>query len=330
MKRLSALVLLAALLFATFTALPKEERAFAVALCVEKAEQWRVHARIPTYESGGGYRTITGEGTTLENALTALASAAPMHLHLSQLRLLVFSSALADSDALSEALAVLSARADMRLQCAVVMTDVPGREIADALKPTAGARLSKSIDVLLETHAEQGNFLPLTLAELLCMGQRQTPVLMHAVLTEQALAFWGGYALTAELRHGVHLEEADVRLLAFLGEQTREMQLTLPGLHARVREVRVRCEMSQALDAVQVHASLRVVSAPDESAWLNALADACANLLTRLSAAGCDVLGMGRKAILRAEDMAAWHALDWPGCLRRLTWRITVDAQEPV
>lgn len=329
MKRLTALLLV--LLCTSCTALPKEERAFAVALCVEKAEDWRVHARIPTYESGGGYRTVMGVGDSLTEALIALESAAPMHLHLSQLRLLVLDAALADSDALADALDVLSARSDMRLQCAVVMTDESGSRIADALKPSAGARLSKAIDVLLETHAEQGSFLPVTLADMCCMGQRQTPVLMRAVLAQEGIAFCGGYALTADWHAGVTLDEDEVRLLALLMAQSREMRLALDGTDLRVREVRVSKAVNAALNEATVAVNLRLIShSADEAVLLQSLADACAQLLTRLSAAGCDALGLGRKAILCAADMDAWNALDWPESLRHLTWCVTVSAQQPV
>lgn len=328
MKRLAILLLV--FLCTSCTALPKEERAFAVALCVEKPDAWRVHARIPTYQNGGGYRTITGTGDTLEQALAGLESAAPMHLTFSQLRLLVLDEALAENDALAESLTVLADRADMRLQCNVVMTGTPGQQIADALKPSAGARLSKSIDVLLDTHAEQGSFLALTLAELLCMGERQTPVLMRAVLSEKELAFSGGYALTASLQQGVRLDEPEIRLLSLLNEQTGEMQLELKGLYARVREIHVRQAVTASLDAAQVDITLLIsASTGDGTLLMQDVADACAALLGRLSAAGCDVLGLGRKAILCMVDMSAWHALDWPECLRHLTWAVSVNAQQP-
>lgn len=329
MKRLT--ILLLTLLCTACTALPQEERAFAVALCVERPSEWRVHARIPTYQNGGGYRTLSGTGDTLDAALTDLSAAAPMHLTLSQLRLLVLSADLADSADFADALAVLSARADLRMQCTAVLTEDTGRRISDALKPTAGTRLSKSIDVLLETHAEQGDFLPVTLAELLCMGERQSPVLMCAALSGDALTFSGGYALTAAMRRGLRLDEADIRLMALLRGHTREMPLTVSGLHTRVRDIRVRRSVDVSSDAARVTLSLRLTTpSADDTLLAQSLSDACAALLTRLSAAGCDVLGLGRKAILHAEDMSDWHALDWLHHLRRLNWSVTVNARPPV
>lgn len=329
MKRLT--ILLLTLLCTACTALPQEERAFAVSLCVERPSEWRVHARVPTYQNGGGYLTLSGTGATLDAALTDLSAAAPMHLTLSQLRLLVLSADLTDSADFADALAVLSAWADLRMQCAVVLTDDTGRRISDALKPTAGTRLSKSIDVLLETHAEQGDYLPVTLAELLCMGERQSPVLMCAALSGDGLTFNGGYALTAAMRRGLRLEEGDIRLMALLHGQTREMPLTVNGMHTRVRDIRVRRSLDVSFGAARVTLSLRLTTpSADDAQLVQSLTDACAALLTRLSAAGCDVLGMGRKAILRAEDMSAWYALDWPNRLRSMTWRVTVDARPPV
>ena len=74
MKRIVTLLL--ALACTGCAALPEEERAFAVALGVSGHQgAWTVYARIPTYQSGGGYATVTGEGETLSHALTAVPSA---------------------------------------------------------------------------------------------------------------------------------------------------------------------------------------------------------------------------------------------------------------
>ena len=109
------LLALVALACSSCTALPAEERAFAVALCVEKTDEWRVCARIPTYQSGGGYMTVTGNGETFPAALSHLDAASPMRINLSQLRLLVADVGLVNSGGFEAVLSTLSERPDIRM-----------------------------------------------------------------------------------------------------------------------------------------------------------------------------------------------------------------------
>ena len=331
MMRIMALLLTTALLCASCTALPAEERAFAVALCVaQEGETWRVHGRIPTYQTGGGYLTVTGEGPTLTAALASMEAAAPMHLHLSQLRLLVLEETLAQTEALGTALQTLAQRPDMRLQCAVALTQAPVKDVADALEPATGARLSKSIDVLLESRREQGGILAATLEEIIRMGERQSPVLMALKLDEGQMDLSGGYALTGELRIASRVTAEEASLLSLLMGQQGNLRLSLPQGGAQVRESSAHASLDANLELARVDISLRSASSEiTETVLEQAVADACAELLGRLSAAGCDVLGLGRKAIVHADDMAQWHASDWPARLRQLGWSVAVTVQGP-
>lgn len=332
MKRLLSLLMMLALLCASCTALPAEERAFAVALCVEKEnETWKVHGRIPTYQTGGGYLTVSGDGESLTDALAAMEAAAPMHLHLSQLRLLVLDEALAESNDLSTALRSLAERENMRLQCAVALTSESAKDVAEALKPTTGARLSKSIDVLLESRIEQGTILSASLADVIRMGERQSPVLMALKLEDKKVSLSGGYALTGALRMAERIEEKDIALLSLLLGQTKNLRVTLDNGSADVREISVKTGLSPDGRNAGVDISLRMTSSALTDAGLEqAVADTCVELLSRLSAKGCDVLGLGRKIIVHAEDMARWHDLDWPSMLRSVGWKVSVRVQGPV
>lgn len=331
MKRLTLLLLLTLLACSSCTALPAEERAFAVVLSVEKeADTWRVHARIPTYQTGGGYLTVSGEGENLSAALSDMDASAPMHLHLSQLRLLVLDEKLGDSADLSAVFDELSARADVRLQCAVAVIDTPAKELMDALKPTTGARLSKTIDVLLDTRIEQGGILPATLADVRRMGERQSPVLIALTLEEKDLSLSGGYPLTSDLRLGTKLSPDDTALLSMALGYAKNLRLSLPGGSAEVRDVSAQIRLEEHMQSASVTLRLRTTASsftPDGLEQL--LAEECLSLLARLSAEGCDVLGLCRKAVLRTHDMADWHALDWPGRYRQMKWTVSVKVNGP-
>lgn len=331
MKRLTLLLLLTLLSCTSCTALPAEERAFAVVLSVEKeAETWRVHARIPTYQTGGGYLTVSGEGANLSTALTDMDASAPMHLHLSQLRLLVLDEKLGDSADLATVFEELSTRADMRLQCAVAVTNTPAKELMDALKPTTGARLSKTIDVLLDTRIEQGGILPATLADVIRMGERQSPVLIALALEDKDLSLSGGYPLTADLRLGAKLPPDETALLSMMLGHAKNLRISLPGGSAEVREVSARFWLEERMQSASMTLKLRTTASSFTPDGLEqVLAEECLSLLARLSAEGCDVMGLGRKAVLRTHDMLDWHELNWPEQYRQIRWNVSVGVNGP-
>ena len=68
----------------------------------------------------------------------------------------------------------------------------------DALKPATGARLSKSLDVLMETRLEQGTVPRAALADVIRMGDRQQPVLMNIALDDAEIALSGGWLIGSE------------------------------------------------------------------------------------------------------------------------------------
>lgn len=332
MIRMLALLMALALACTSCTALPAEERAFAVALCVgREGDTWRVHGRIPTYQTGGGYLTVSGEGASISDALSAMEATSPMQVTLSQLRLLVVEETLSRSADLTEVLHTLAERPDMHLQCALALTDQPAKDVAEALKPATGARLSKAIDVLLESRIEQGTILPARLSEVLRMGERQCPVLIDLTVKDKKISLSGGYALDGNMTLAKRLSEADTALLALLLQSTGTVRLSLEDGAAQVREVSVKTELVPDAASARVEVCLRITSAELTGEGLShALAEECAALLTKLSRVGCDVLGLARQAIVHAEDMAQWHDVRWPERLRNLHWEVSVAAEEPV
>ena len=326
MRWLALLLLLP--LLTSCAALPAEERAFAVALMVDKADDtWRVHARIPTYNTGGGYVTVRGEGASPDAALADMDADAPMHIHLSQLRLLVLDAALG-----GEAYAVmlaLSARADMRPQCAVAATEDPAGAVMEALQPATGARLSKGLDVLLDTRTAQGVILPAPLSRIIRMGERQSPVLMALTVTDGGIDLAGGWALG--MSGLIPLTQEETALLALLHGDVKDETLRLSGGTAHVRDATAKTTLQTDERSVCVTLTMTAVASALTLKGLEAaLAEDALTLLTRLYREGCDGLGLGRQAILGASDMAQWHALDWPGILPQLQWTVAVGVSGPV
>ena len=329
MKRMLALVLCAGLMTGC-SALPAEERSFAVALAVSVENgRWTAAARIPTYQSGGGYATVRGEGASFEGALAAMDAASPMQLHLGQLRLIVFSEVAGRSNELPAMMRMLAQRPDVRSDCCIGVTAEEPDALMEAMKPSTGARLSKSLDVLIESRAAQGSVLPTTLAEAVLMGERQSPVLMNVRVQEGAVDVAGGWPVSAEGRVAGQLTAEEVQLLALMAGRLKSGTLSLQEGTVRITDVHASAELSMpVMQSAAVRLILRTGTSPlTEEALSQAIARACLGVLNQLSGMGCDALGLGRQAVLHVSDIQEWNALAWPARYREMVWSVSVGAQ---
>ena len=348
MKKLLLLIPLL-MLCASCTVLPAEERSFAVALGVsESAGTWEVSARVPTYQSGGGYITLKASGKSLREALAVLDATAPMQLHLGQLRLVVFAKGLAESASFRGTLTELAMRREFRLQAQVCVTDDPVADLIDKLEPATGTRLSKSLDVLLETRVEQGVIPQAALSDVLRRGERQSWMAVAVALEDTAgiaqpgmdasagaqaasgtgkVQFGGGWLIGQDGSAHGQLTAGEMQLLALMAGKLQKGALSLDG--GTITLIGASSGVKLHGNTVVCDISLRyMASAMSEAGVQHAVTEACQTVLNKLAAADCDALGVGRQAIRHFPDMAAWHALDWPILYPQLEWRVTVLPQQ--
>lgn len=329
MKRLLILVLM--LCCTSCSALPAEERAFAVALCVERSgEEWQVHSRIPAYKTGGKYMTVTGKGTTIAAALMDMDAAALMAVTLSQLRLMVLNTNLDQGSSISDVLAEFVSMLDVRPQCAVAVTEESSDAVMEALDPDTGARLSKALDVLLEARIEQGVIPSAKLADVIRMGDRKSPVLIGLGLDKGRLDLAGAWPLKQDGHLASPLDAEETILLSLLTGKAKDIRVVFPEGTALIREASESIQLS----VDQRIARIRLYVKADESDFTpteleQKLALALVNLMSRLSEAGCDVLGLGRKAALQAQDANRESVLPWPEAYREIRWEISVGVTSP-
>lgn len=340
-------VLLAALLLGGCSALPGEERAFAVVLGIsESGGVWEAGARIPTYQTGGGYLTLSARGTSLGEALALLNASAPMELHYGQLRMLLFGKELAASGRFPEVLRALAARGEVRAQAALCVTEDNVLDVLDALEPATGSRLSKSLESLMASRQVVGVVPCITLSDWLRMGERQQAVLMNAALEnadnaapgmdaaagEQAAKAAGKVQLSGGwlVNNGGHVKGSlttmEMQLLALVQGELHQGTLSLPEGTATLLAASSNVELKGS--AVQVRLRVRY-SASDltEEGLTQALLSALHGLTGKLAAAGCDALGIARQAIARCADMAQWHAMNWSEKYPALEWRFVVEVE---
>ncbi len=310
MKKL--LILLLCLLLSSCTALPAEEKAFAVVLGVEQGAEWTVHARIPTYQTGGGYTTITGTGDTLSAAFASLDDRAPMRIHLSQLRLIVLSASVRE---IVNTLRTLADRTDLRLHTAVTVHDGDLAALMEALDPPTGTRLSKSIEVLLESRLSQGVVPEANLADILRMGRRQTPLLAAITQEEKSFDLLGAWSIAADGTLAARLDEDETQLLTLMIGGTSAMNLTIEGAALTIRDGKARLTVSD--DYAYLALKMRAAQSSAPAAQLQIpLANACLELLENLTLKDCDPLGLGRKGMPQEQ-------------LSQLRWQIGVKITPP-
>lgn len=349
MKKLLMLAL--ALLCTACSALPAEERSFAVVLAMERSDDvWRMSARIPTYQTGGGYITLTAEGNSLAEAMAMLDASSPMMLHLGQLRMMIFSEALASSENFATVLSVLAQRHDFRQQALLCVTRDGTQALMQQLEPVTGSRLSKSLDVMIETRREQGVIPPSTMAEILRMGERQSALLTCVALEhpEQGnqpgldqmagaqaasgagkVQMGGGWMLDAGQTVRGELTAAEMQLLSLMAGQLRKGTLALHEDTVTLLDASAGLTLQNGV--AQCKLFLRYTgSSMTEEGVTQSLSQACQGVVSKLAAAGCDALGLGRKVMMGMQDMAQWHALNWPEQYASLEWHIEVHAQRAV
>lgn len=331
------------------SALPAEERSFVVAMGVQQSgDTWEVSARMPTYQTGGGYMTASARGTSLEEALALLDATSPMQVHLGQLRMVVFHEGVASSADFRDALDTLARREDFRLHAVICVTDDTVQDLIDKLEPATGSRLSKSLDVLLEARREQGVITAVTLSEIQRMGDRQSPVLTAVALEDDAnvaqpgldasagaqaakgagkVQFGGGWMMHASGGVKGQLTAGEVQLLTLMSGTLRKGMLSLENGTVTVMDATASTSLDGNTAACRL--SIRcTASTLTEADVVSGLRKACEGVTAKLAAAGCDALGMGRRAIRHFADMQRWRLLDWPSLYPQIEWDITVHAQQ--
>lgn len=347
MKRIMLLLLAASLLTGCAGNLG-EERAFAVVLGIgETNGVWEACARIPAYQTGGGYITIAARGNTLGEALALLNASAPMELHYGQLRMLLMTKELAQSEKFPGVLRILSERGEIRAQAALCVTGDPLMDIMDALEPATGSRLSKSLESLLMSRQALGVLPGTTLSETQRMGEREQPVLISAALVpdmnetspgtdEEAgslaakeagkVQFSGGWTVGRNGQVQGSLSPMEMQLLSLLKGRIKQGTFSLPEGTWTLLDASSRVQ----LEGMEIHCRLKVrYSAADmtEEGLQSALINNLQALTQKLAGANCDALGLARKKIRTCLTMEEWHAQKWPEQYPAMTWRFTVQTE---
>lgn len=348
MKRSLTVMLLSMLLLTGCSGLPAEDRCFAVVLGLsEHAGIWEASARVPTYQTGGGYLTLAARGRSLGEAMALLNAAAPMEMHYGQLRLIVFSAEIAQQPSFEEVLQALSARGEVRPQAVIAVSNDPVKDVLDALEPATGSRLSKSLETMMDARERSGVTQLETLDGIGRMGVRMQPVLMNIEMSPGTESLPSGMQGTAgeqpaegtgkvQMAGGWMtadsgevkgtLSAAEMQLLSLLRGKLRQGTLSLARgtLTLLDADAEVKLDEDGVLCRVNVRYSAAFMT---EEGVQQELISAMQGLMSRLAAAGCDALGLGRKLMLECLTMEEWYSRNWPAEYPSLKWRFVVNAE---
>ncbi len=334
MKRLMA-VLLLVIGLSGCTVLPGEERAFAVALCVERAEgAWQAYARVPAYHAEGGYTTIHGAGTTLDGAFSALEAASPMRLSFGQLRLIALSASSGTDDAMPGALRILVRKKDIRPDALVSVAYARAGEVSDSMNPVTGTRLSKSLEKLFEAKREQGRMPFVTLNDISRMGERESLVLpclrVERAEGEEAaqIVFEGCVLFGMNGMRALTLDDEETRLLSVLRGQMSRGRLPVEGEEMVFTGISSRTRLLK--EGISTTITMRASGHDPSVDGLEAHLTQPFRVLTqKLQEAGCDALGLARQSIAGADTWQTWIDSDWTGKYPDLPWEVRVRIEAP-
>ena len=303
-----------------------------------------------------GYIVLSATAPSCLRALSMLSATTPRTVNLSQLREIVLSRTLAETDATLSILKEIHAMYRANGEAIVVVTPDDAGDFIRRQHAILGVRLSKYLEVLFEHFSEIDTIPPnaqlasvisamesdtLDAAAVYAAGNAFDSTLVlgdgadldrlpgHLPRTSPAENEYLGAALFSGPRMVGTLTGEETGLLclmmgkaqrrtAFIGNA--QYRTNLPTRVKRTIDgdgaLHVRISMNLTRTAGEAEESEQEIAASIERQ--------CVNVLLRLRAASCDAVGFGRLAIRRCLTVPQWEALDWPALYGTLPVRVSV------
>lgn len=306
-----------------------------------------------------GYIVMSATAPSCLRALNLLSATTPRTVNLSQLREVVLSRALAETDATLSILKEIHAMYRANGEAIVVVTPDDAGDFIRRQRAILGVRLSKYLEVLFEHFSEIDTIPPnaqlssvihtmeantMDAAAVYAAGNAFDSTLVlpgisdldrlpgHLPRTSPAENEYLGAALFSGPRMVGTLTGEETGLLCLMmGKAQRRTAFIENAQYQTNLPTRVRRTIDED-GALHVRISMSLTHTAGESGQTAeeiaaGIERQCVSLLLRLRAASCDAVGFGRLAIRRCLTVPQWEALDWPQVYTSLPVRVSASVK---
>ncbi|MBE5799489.1 MAG: hypothetical protein E7321_06020 [Clostridiales bacterium] len=306
-----------------------------------------------------GYIVMSATAPSSLRALNMLSATTPRTVNLSQLREIVISQTLAETDATLSILKEIHSMYRANGEAIVVVTPDDAGDFIRRQRAILGVRLSKYLEVLYDHFAEMDTIPPdAQLASVIAAMESDTidatavyaaanlfdsPLVLsgsadmnrlpgHLPRTSPAENEYLGCALFSGTRMTGTLTGEETGLLCLMSGQARRQQTYIGNALYRTNlptRVKRRIEEDGTL-SVSIHMSLTHMAGEEQetAASIAAMIEREAvGVLLRLRAASSDAVGFGRIAIRKSPDIPSWEARHWPDEYETLGVRVSADVK---
>ena len=304
-----------------------------------------------------GYIVMSATAPSCLRALNMLSSTTPRTVNLSQLREVVLSRTLAETDAALTILKEIHSMYRANGEAIVVVTPDDAGDFIRRQRAILGIRLSKYLEVLFDHFAQMDTIPPdAQLASVIAAMESQSTdaaavyaagntfdsaiVLAgsadmdrlpgHLPRTSPAENEYLGCALFSGSRMTGTLTGEETGLLCLMmGKAQRRATFIESSLYRTNLPTRVRRSIDPD-GTLSVHISMSLEHIAGETKHSGAEIAAriereAAGVLLRLRAASCDAVGFGRIAIRKSIDIPSWEARNWPDEYEQLGVRVSAE-----
>lgn len=289
-----------------------------------------------------GYIVMSATAPSCLRALNLLSSTTPRTVNLSQLREVVLSRALAETDATLSILREIHAMYRANGEAIVVVTPDDAGDFIRRQHAILGVRLSKYLEVLFEhfsqmdtipPHAQLASVIAAMESDLtdaaavyaagnrfdstLALPGAQTDRLPgHLPRTSPAENEYLGSALFSGARMtGVLTGEETGIFCLMMGRAQRRTTFIGNAQYKTNFRTRVRRRIREdGTLGVKIDISLTRIAGEEQTPAgeiARQIETQCVNVLHKLQAASCDAVGFGALAVRRYPDIGAWQASGW-------------------
>lgn len=312
MKKWMGLMMVCGLLTGC-TAQQLEDRLLVVSLAVDQTEMGvlaltiqapnAVQSSGDSAQGAAGHTLITVEGADWSALSDELEERSPHALSFTQLRQIIVSQPLAESEEFQKLICSIAGEHQVRSNAQVVITPDSGRLFLEKQKPDVGEHLGKYLDTVLKNQIHKDNVPDAALALVVRDWQDsgKDPPLMLAQINEEDKITYLGAALTSGGRVAGTLTPEETRLLALLDGGGRGVSIPLEnGSRAEVTArsgARIRIGETETRVTLRVTAYIPAGENVDADAVEQALHRQLTALIDRLQKARSDAAGLRRHTL---------------------------------